>query len=205
MERSKTVTRFVQKYGRLPTERDPDYLELLRMSKYRILSVPDFKPGKCANCGSAKSDGRNYVDFGLEVDWYGTVFLCGECLRDIAINTGMFKAYEVKILQLEEQLAARTQQSVEVEDLESAPLKTWEEVKTYFDSKFDGHYLHVDGPTRFVDGAGRVQPSVESSEPVATEPEQEPSEPKPRVTKPATVSGSADVPKLAKLLTIPKN
>ena len=84
------LKKFVEKYSRLPTEFDPDYLEMLRMSKYQISDVPMYKPSKCANCGSSKNDGRKYVDFGLEVDWYGTVFLCGLCLKDVAEAMGLF-------------------------------------------------------------------------------------------------------------------
>lgn len=83
---------FVARYGRLPTEVDPDYLEMLRMSKYRIVEIPDFKPHKCGNCGSSKQDGRKYVDFGLEIDWYGTLYLCGLCLHDVAQHMGLFEA-----------------------------------------------------------------------------------------------------------------
>src|SRR3954466_860008 len=85
---------FVKKYGKLPTEIDPDYLEMLRMSRYRILDVPDVAPAKCANCGSSKNDGRKYVDFGLQVDWYGVVYFCGLCLADIARDMGLFKQVE---------------------------------------------------------------------------------------------------------------
>ncbi|MFY3741632.1 MAG: hypothetical protein HMLIMOIP_002090 [Candidatus Nitrosomirales archaeon] len=93
------VDKFTEKYGRLPTEVDPDYLEMLRMSKYRILNVPDFKPGKCANCGASKDDGRKYIDFGLEIDWYGTVYLCGECLTDISNEMGLFDRLKAELLE----------------------------------------------------------------------------------------------------------
>lgn len=86
----KVMKAFIDKYGRLPTERDPDYLEMLAMSKYVITDAPYYKPSKCANCGSTKVDGRKYVNFGLEIDWYGIVYLCTLCLNDVATDAGLF-------------------------------------------------------------------------------------------------------------------
>ena len=88
------LERFVNRYGRLPTEVDPDYLEMLNMSKYRRLAVPDFAPGKCANCGSSRTNDREYLDFGLQVDWYGTVYLCSLCIADMAKTLGLYAAME---------------------------------------------------------------------------------------------------------------
>jgi hypothetical protein len=90
------LERFINRYGRLPTEVDPDYLEMLRMTKYQILDTPRFSPGKCANCGAHKNDSRKYVDFGLSIDWYGVVYLCGTCVHDIANNLGMIPKEEEK-------------------------------------------------------------------------------------------------------------
>src|SRR5688500_3188971 len=85
------LEKFHNKYGRLPTENDPDYLEMLKMSKFRILSKPDSSPGKCASCGGFKEDGRKYVDFGLYVDWYGTVLLCSLCAKEMAEVLGFIQ------------------------------------------------------------------------------------------------------------------
>ena len=95
------VDRFVKKHSRLPTEIDSDYLEMLQMSKYLIEDVPQFQPGKCANCGASKNDGRRYVDFGLMVDWYGTVYLCGECLHDIVNAMGLFDNLVARVVEAE--------------------------------------------------------------------------------------------------------
>jgi hypothetical protein len=129
---SNLVDKFIARYGKLPTEVDPDYLEMLRMSKYRILDVPDKQPGKCANCGASKCDGRKYVDFGLHVDWYGAVHLCTHCLTDIAKNAGLFKELENKLgILLDEQqnLASLKNQGVE---LHETVVKTYKEFEDYY-------------------------------------------------------------------------
>lgn len=103
------------------------------MSKYRTMSVPDQQPGKCANCGASKPDGRSYVDFGLLIPWYGTVFLCSTCLEDIARNIGLFDEVQKK-------LALANKQASEIQELltlgralEKGLNEGFEGVKEYFD------------------------------------------------------------------------
>lgn len=181
--------RFVQRYGRLPTERDPDYLEMLRMSKYRILPIPDVGPAfKCANCGAAKNDGRGYVDFGLQVDWYGVVYLCTECLRDIAEKAGLFRALELKILQLEEEQKRHSEVKLSIESFQAAVLRTFEEVKENFvgvHSTGDYSEPSIDDNLDFS--------SNKSSEPGLTKSKQ-------GAVESPTIAGRKDVPKLADLL-----
>lgn len=136
---------FVQKYGRLPTEVDPDWLELLRMSKYRILAVPDVQPGKCANCGSTKQDGRKYIDVGLHIEWYGALFFCSLCMHELAKALGLFEKQDRELLELREKLAARNFLELQSSRLEETILHTFEEVKTYFnDVRADGGSTPVD-------------------------------------------------------------
>ncbi len=100
------VEKFIQKYGRLPTEYDPDYLEMLHMGKFRILDVPDVSPGKCSNCGASKQDGRRYIDIGLHIDWYGAFYLCGLCLNELAEAMGLYAHLKDDIAELRSQLEA---------------------------------------------------------------------------------------------------
>lgn len=126
------VDRFIAKYGRLPTELDPDYLEMLRMSKYRILDVPDAQPGKCDNCGASKRDGRKYIDFGLHVDWHGAVHLCTDCLKDIASEAGLFSELEAKLKLLlaeQEKLDSLRNQGVELHEI---VVKTFKEFEDFY-------------------------------------------------------------------------
>lgn len=124
---------YVRMYnGKLPTENDPNYLELLKMSKYRILQVPDVQPGKCANCGASKNDGRRYIDIGLDIQWYGALMLCGLCLKDIATEFGLFKDLEHKL----EVLQSEYTKTLEIEEsgmlLQKKLLQGFEEVKDYY-------------------------------------------------------------------------
>lgn len=124
--------RFHEKYGRLPTEFDKDYLEMLNMSKYVTLDVPLAQPGKCANCGSSKKDGRVYVDFGLQVDWYGTVFMCSLCLKDIATSIGLFDELLKDINKLRDEMITKQELITSSDRLADAVKETFEEVKEYF-------------------------------------------------------------------------
>jgi hypothetical protein len=53
----------------------------------QLLSAPSVLPNKCAVCGysnSGSSADRQYVDFGLSIDWYGAVYFCTACMTNIA-------------------------------------------------------------------------------------------------------------------------
>jgi hypothetical protein len=185
---------FVQKYSRLPTEVDPDYLEMLRMSKYHIEDVPMYKPGKCGNCGSSKNDGRKYVDFGLELDWYGTVYLCGLCLRDVAQTMGLFKDLENALMQAEMKNVARNdlqEQGVELHDKVVQAFKEFEEF--YADvsaSSVDNNIVAYPGPD-----------TVEAtSEPGTNQTESKSNATKSRTTKSSASSGRQNIRSLAELL-----
>lgn len=183
------------KYGRLPTEVDPDYLEMLRMSKYRILAVPDFKPGKCANCGASKNDGRKYVDFGLEVDFYGTVYICGTCVTDIASNMGLFNQLRDEVASLHMKLLKIRQDSVNGVELKDEFLRIFKEVQDYIAS------LPAISDSSDADSGTVVDESKEPEHQRTTATvEQSTDGTKPSSTKQTTGSGSKNVPSLAKLL-----
>ena len=181
------VDRFAEQYNRLPTETDPDYLEMLRMSKYRIIDVPDFTPHKCANCGASKNDGRKYIDFGNQIDWYGTMYLCGHCVHDIADNMGMFDS-------LRKELEEAANKGVEVEELLNKGEKLHEHVvKTY--KEFEDFYAHVHSSDDSSSSDGSDSLGNEEAAP-----ESNVNQPKPRATKSTTVSGSKDIRSLTDLL-----
>lgn len=185
------VDLFIKKYGRLPTELDPDYLEILRMSKYRILAIPDVKPGKCANCGSAKNDGRMYIDFDLQIDWYGVVFVCGFCLKDITNAMKLFQPYIDEIGRLKAELLSIKIEHKKGTDLEERFLHTFGEVKDYFDSlRSVSNDMPPDSSSDMGDESGSDKSKSGSDEP------------KPRVTKSNSSQRSSDLPSLAKLLEL---
>lgn len=179
--------KFVHKYGRLPTEFDPDYLEMLRMSKFSILSVPHFKPSKCANCGSCKEDGRSYIDFGLEIEFYGILYLCSLCLKEIALRAGLFNDLQDRVITAESKLASIESLHTEGKELHDTFLHTFEEVKKYFAS------LHS-----FGDGVPTSSSSVLESDTSATNATTTKTES--RTTKQNSSRGSTGLRSLAELL-----
>lgn len=126
------VDKFISRYGRLPTEFDPDYLEMLRMSKYRIIEVPDVQPGKCANCGASKNDGRKYVDIGLHIEWYGALILCGLCLQDIANHFGLFDEIKQNMAGLIEDRNTVEELQEQGDKLHETVVKTFKEFEEFY-------------------------------------------------------------------------
>ena len=181
--------RFIELYnGKLPTERDPNYLELLRMSKYRILAIPDMNTAKCANCGSCKADGRKYVDFGLQIAWYDVVFLCGFCLKDIATEMGLFKDFEEKLKAAITERALTIGLQAQGDRLHEKLTELIKEFETYYaslhsirDDSIPTNNLSVDTNATASDSEGSVKA-------------------KPRITKSTPSSGSKNLPSLADLL-----
>ena len=53
-------------------------------SRFSIHENPNVAPGNCAVCRHSGGDGRYFVDFGLQLDWYGAVYFCSECVRELA-------------------------------------------------------------------------------------------------------------------------
>lgn len=195
----KVYDSFVAKYGRLPTEFDKDYLEMLAMSKYIIEPIPKFKPHKCANCGSTKEDGRKYISFGLEVDWYGIVYLCGFCLKDIATEMGLFA-------NLQKDIELAQSRYLDYEELKQRGKDLHEDVNKMF-SDLEGYYatLHLAGLERGSDSTSYLvsEESKEESESDGTnvtESDKPVTNPKPRTSKPANVSRPQNVRGLADLL-----
>ncbi len=188
------VTRFILKYGRLPTERDPDYLELLRMTKFRVIERPDVAPFKCANCLSAKEGDRQYVDFGAYVDWYGTILFCTLCLNEIGMHAGLFKAYEIQILKLEETISSLRAAQVTAEELKSVVLHTFEEVKEYFDN------LPASGSESAINSNAGVGTDQESNYTDADKPDSAAQGTESKPVKSTAKSGSKNLPSLADLL-----
>lgn len=54
-------------------------------SRIRIVNTPTQLPGVCCVCGASRSDDRQYVDIGIDVDYVGTMYFCTFCLTE-AVN-----------------------------------------------------------------------------------------------------------------------
>lgn len=66
-------------------------------SRFQILDVPAAAPGKCAVCGFAGREyNRQYVDFGMSLDFYGVVYFCTDCLKAAAVRIGMSDEHSVE-------------------------------------------------------------------------------------------------------------
>jgi hypothetical protein len=189
------LKKFIQRYGRLPTEFDPDYLEMLRMSKYLITDTPRHPPGKCANCGASKVDGRKYVDFGLQVDWYGTVYLDEPCLTDIAKAMGLFKKYEDEIAELKLDVQDVHQLHDQGVRLHETVVRTFEELKEFYGK------LPSSGPSSSSTGSDSLESSKDSnSTPSVDANQSNVNEPELRIVKPPASTGRKNVSSLADLL-----
>lgn len=186
------VDKFIHKYSRLPTERDPDYLEMLRMSKYTIEDVPYFAPGKCANCGASKNDGRRYINIGLDLEWYGFVYFCGECIKDIANTMGLFDNLSKQLYEKEGEIAILRTKLDQGVELPEKLVKVWEEFKEYYAS------LHPIGNDVSPNTSSMVD--IEQPAKVPAISEQAITSAKSRTSKSTTGSRSKDLPSLAELL-----
>lgn len=51
------------------------------LSKVQLIKgTPPCQPGKCAICGNCGDMDSEFLDFGLELDFYGVVYFCSSCV-----------------------------------------------------------------------------------------------------------------------------
>lgn len=53
-------------------------------SRIKVLDTPVMAPGICSLCGSSGDGKRKFIDFGKQLDWYGAIYFCSECIREVA-------------------------------------------------------------------------------------------------------------------------
>lgn len=184
------LDKFVSRYGRLPTEVDPDYLEMLRMSKYRLLDVPDVSPGKCGNCGASKNDGRKYVDIGLHIDWYGAMYLCGHCIKDIANEAGLFRELEQALEDLVDREASILEMHQKGEALHEIVKRTHQEFEDFY-ANLRSFELDSDSDSSASSGANLFETK---SDRAGT------AHPEPAVIKSTPVTRRENIPSLTELM-----
>lgn len=63
-------------------------IEIPVTSRFSIHEKPISAPGVCAVCKSAGGDRRHFVDFGMQLDWYGAVYFCSECIVELSQAVG---------------------------------------------------------------------------------------------------------------------
>lgn len=58
-------------------------------SRFSVREWPEVPPSKCMICGAQhKRDGRQYLDFGLNIARYGAVYFCTLCIGEAATMIG---------------------------------------------------------------------------------------------------------------------
>lgn len=72
------------------------------LSRFQIIDgTPPCAPGKCVICGTTAGP---FIDFGLELDFYGVVYICFiNCLRELALGFEYYPPEYVNELQKDRQ------------------------------------------------------------------------------------------------------
>ncbi len=65
------------------------------LGRIQLLDRPFASPGKCAVCGSVT---RPVIDFNFNLDWYGAVYFCVECMADAGRVIGLVPIEEMSAL-----------------------------------------------------------------------------------------------------------
>lgn len=172
------------------------------MTKYRITDMVDTQPGKCTNCGASRTDGRKYIDCGVEVEFYGAIIFCSLCVTDMARNLGLFRALELKILQLEEHIAELKNSRDIREELKKTVLLTYEQIKELFDERINNPVDNSDLIDSIVTDSDRLageQGTISSTN--STSSKSGSSKPESRTTQQTSKSRSTNVPSLAELIS----
>jgi hypothetical protein len=79
-------------------------------SRFFSCTNPPNLPGKCVVCGNSGGDGRLFIDFGFDIDFYGTVYFCSVCLTECCNHLGWINAKQWQALnESNEELISRIQ------------------------------------------------------------------------------------------------
>ncbi len=70
-------------------------------SRIKITDAPIQIPGVCIICGASRSDDRQYMDFGMNIDFYGVVYFCTFCFTEAANHLGCLTKEQSDKLELE--------------------------------------------------------------------------------------------------------
>ena len=80
-------------------------------SKVQILESPRQLPGTCMLCGTSRTDDRQYIDIGKDIQFVGVVYFCTFCMTEIANRLGCLMPEQTKAL--EDELDAARQRILE--------------------------------------------------------------------------------------------
>lgn len=89
-------------------------------SRFRISNVATLAPGTCILCKSDGGDGRQFIDLGITVEWFGAMYFCTFCIGEAAALIGFVVPDEhVKMLHKNEELILKYgNEKLEVERLQ---------------------------------------------------------------------------------------
>jgi hypothetical protein len=52
--------------------------------RVQVLDNPAAPPGKCAVCGNGADKERQWIDFGVTIDFVGALYICSICITEVA-------------------------------------------------------------------------------------------------------------------------
>lgn len=116
--------------------------------RFQICKVPPNLPGKCVVCGAWGSDGRDFVDFGFDIDFYGTVYFCSCCLTEVCNQLGYINPEQwTSVNTMNDELIRRIQ-SLEAENgLLRSSLSSIDLVRSYYGPSDDGEVSEEPAPS----------------------------------------------------------
>lgn len=124
-------------------------------------------PGKCAGCGKFSND--DFLDFGLELEFYGVVYLCRDCLTEAAMTFG-FRP-DVHYNQMQAELNRTKSQLIDSLDREEAMRNALASVDTkYYRPRLDPVVVTS---VEVNDGTGSIDDPSDDGEPRPVEPSNE--------------------------------
>lgn len=56
--------------------------------RVQVIKTPIASPGTCVLCGTSGDEKRTFIDFGKQLDWYGAIYFCNECIREVSLAIG---------------------------------------------------------------------------------------------------------------------
>lgn len=73
--------------------------KLSPQSRFSINDTASLPPGVCFICNVGGGvDDRKFLDFGKQMKWYGAVYFCSECIKEIAQALDFYPAEVMKML-----------------------------------------------------------------------------------------------------------
>jgi hypothetical protein len=67
--------------------------------RVKVLDYPYAAPSKCVVCGSGPEAGRKFIDFGQQLEFYGAIYYCSDCMREVAMCVGFYPVAEFEKLE----------------------------------------------------------------------------------------------------------